>query len=391
MRIHDESANSKHPVLEAELRRRLWWSLVLFDGRISEMTEWKVGMLLPTWDCKCPLNVNDFELRTEMKNPPIVFGQPSESLFAVVRSELGDFTRNSESYLDFVNPSLKPAAKRPSPSSSPDLDQMTFLEKTFEEKYLRNCDTENPLHFMTTWMARGSIAKGRFMHCLAMSMRGADQTEAQRQAGMTHALTMLDCDTKLMRSPLVKGFRWLIYLYFPFPAYIFLVEDLRKRPLGQLADTAWQIMSDNCASRFMEIDDKDSVLESGNNPFFKIFAGIVLRAWGAREALQGQSDQQEVPPPIVQQVRQRLASQEDCAQSAMMNQQQAGTSSSSALTPESIPYGGFDPMYNMSGHGLMNTSPVAFHTVPTQAPMGFAGNDFGWPQTNWNSILGNGW
>jgi hypothetical protein len=41
MGIHSESALAKCTVFEAELRRRLWWSLVLFDTRISEMADHK--------------------------------------------------------------------------------------------------------------------------------------------------------------------------------------------------------------------------------------------------------------------------------------------------------------------------------------------------------------
>lgn len=80
MGIHDESANIKFPALEAELRRRLWWSLILFDARISEMTEFKLGQLLPTWDCRVPLNANDHDFRVGMKTPPDVHGFTSEAM-----------------------------------------------------------------------------------------------------------------------------------------------------------------------------------------------------------------------------------------------------------------------------------------------------------------------
>lgn len=93
------------------MRRRLWWSLVLFDNRICEMADYKASNLLPTWDCKIPLNVNDFDLQPEMKTGPTMHGNPSEALFAVVRSEVGNFTRRSSFHLDFTNPALKTVAK----------------------------------------------------------------------------------------------------------------------------------------------------------------------------------------------------------------------------------------------------------------------------------------
>ncbi|KAH8688779.1 hypothetical protein BGW36DRAFT_392158 [Talaromyces proteolyticus] len=72
MTIHSESALAKCTVFEAELGRRLWWALVL-------------------WDCRVPLSLNDSDLRPEMKEPPNVQRTPTDALFIVVRSELGDF------------------------------------------------------------------------------------------------------------------------------------------------------------------------------------------------------------------------------------------------------------------------------------------------------------
>ncbi|KAF1363463.1 hypothetical protein EJ07DRAFT_152273 [Lizonia empirigonia] len=70
MNIDSEAANAKHGVFEAEMRRRLWWAMVVYDSRISEMSDYKTTQLVPTWDCKIPVNVNDFDLRPEMTTRP---------------------------------------------------------------------------------------------------------------------------------------------------------------------------------------------------------------------------------------------------------------------------------------------------------------------------------
>jgi Fungal specific transcription factor domain len=88
MGIHKESTYAKCTALEAEMRRRLWWLLIIFDHRIAEMSDQTITMLTPTWNCRTTLNVNDFDLRLEMKTPPEVHEKPTEALFAVVRSEL---------------------------------------------------------------------------------------------------------------------------------------------------------------------------------------------------------------------------------------------------------------------------------------------------------------
>lgn len=144
MGIHSESALAKCGALEAELRRRLWWSLILFDTRIGELADFKTAMLTPTWDCRIPLNVNDSDFRLEMKESPQVQGKSTEALFAVVRSELADFVRHTVFHLHFTSQALKPVAKDIQRRPIPEGSELVNLEIMFEDKYLKFCDSENP-------------------------------------------------------------------------------------------------------------------------------------------------------------------------------------------------------------------------------------------------------
>ncbi len=298
MGIHSESALAKCTAVEAEMRRRLWWSLILFDTRISEIANSKTATLHPTWDCKIPLNVNDSDLRPEMKEPPAIQGTSTEALFAVVRSELGDFIRHTLFHLDFTSPALKPLAKHLRDTAAPDGGELVKLEEIIEDQYLKSCDQENPLHFMTIWITRAYLAKCRLLeHHSRYSSSSTRRTEAQRDTATSYALRMLECDTKIMTSSLTKGFLWLNHFHFPFPAYIQIVQDLRRRPISEQARQAWEVMSDNYEAWF-------SSLSSDDSPFFPIFTKIVLQAWGACEAA---SRETLTPPRIVSSIRHTLA------------------------------------------------------------------------------------
>jgi hypothetical protein len=375
MGIHDEGSNSKHPALEAELRRRLWWSLVLFDARISEMTDFRLGQLLPTWDCKLPTNANDFDFRAEMKTPPDAHNATSEALFAVVRSEFGDFTRHASFHLNFINPALGTIAKG---SSDPD-DKISSLEQRIEEKYLRHCDPQNPLHFVTIWWARGQVAKSRFVKHLSECTKTAMQhTDAHRDAGISYALTMLDCDTKIMGSAELKPFRWLFYLYFPFPAYVQVVQDLRKRPTSEHAEIAWKVMSDNCAARFVDVESRDGFVEKKQGFFFKIFARVVFQAWAAREAAMVHTGSVEAPPQIVTQIKERIAKMEAKARD--------GEDTSSQSMSADV---GMDPSFG-SENGLFEMQHM-FPAFGDQMAMGLDTRSWGWPTANFHPMLGQGW
>ena len=132
MGLHRESALAEQTVFEAEMRRRLWWSLMLFDSRICELASCKPVTLDPTWDCKIPLNVNDSDLRPEMKVPPFIQGKTTEALFTVVRSDIGDYIRQTEFNLNFSAPALKPISKQLQNGAAPDARELTKLEVSIQ-------------------------------------------------------------------------------------------------------------------------------------------------------------------------------------------------------------------------------------------------------------------
>ncbi|GAM85504.1 hypothetical protein ANO11243_035110 [Dothideomycetidae sp. 11243] len=275
MGLHIESSYShpKRSPFEAEMGRRVWWSLMLYDARMCEFLDNQGSPLDPTWDCKIPLNVNSFDLRPEMKEPPVLQDKPTESIFAVIRGHIGDFLRYSAFHLDFVNPALKAIVTHNRPHIT---GSVAALEQFIEEKYLKFCDESNPLHFMTIWSTRCHLAKIRLAehyskHSKSQPLQAGkdDDTEAH------HALRMLECDAKLISSPLIRQFYWCVNLAFPFPAWMFIAQQLKRRPLTDMAERSWEIMDANYKARWMHTDQP-------NSPFRRIWAKMIGQAWQAR-------------------------------------------------------------------------------------------------------------
>ncbi|KAJ6439412.1 NAD dependent epimerase/dehydratase family protein [Purpureocillium lavendulum] len=295
MGIHKESCLAQYSPFEAEMRRRLWWSLMTYDSRMGEKCDLKDVPLAPTWDCKIPLNIDDSDLREDMKELPKAKDAATQMLCVVVRCEMADFVRNSSFHLDFTNPALKPLAR-----ALPSGGRLDALEQRIEEQYLRQCDVENPLHFLAIWMTRSYLAKCRLMQHYSQDPGSVGpQTDERRDLAMGLALRLLECDTQLMRSPLVGGYLWHLQLYFPFPAYMHILQDLRQRPQNPRAIHAWGILSDSCETRF-----PSPVPDS--NPLFVMFGRMVLGAWDAFESGSGPVEQRSIPR-IVSSTREREA------------------------------------------------------------------------------------
>ena len=300
MGIDKESANIKHNALEAEMRRRLWWGIATFDNRFGELSECPPATLSPLWDCTIPLNVQDLEIMPGMTAPIAGHDAPTEAIFAVLRSELGNFIRHSEFHLDFHNPTLKVIARstRIGLLARDDLDA---FEKRMQDKYLRQCNAENPLHFMAMWSMRGQLAKHRLLeHFSRHSEPSPRCTEEERDAATGYAIGMLECDTRLVNSPLCKNFFWYAQYNLPFPAYIHIVKDLRNRPGQSQVASAWKAMEDNYRARFMDIAPNEG-------PMLSVFSKNIVQAWDASTARLGNWHQAPETISIVVESRQRLS------------------------------------------------------------------------------------
>ncbi|KAJ4292941.1 hypothetical protein N0V88_005604 [Collariella sp. IMI 366227] len=340
--LYLESENAScATALEAEMRRRLWWALVIFDSRI------------------------DFELLPGTKSTPQPSHvRPTEALYVVVRGELGEFIRHSPFYLNFIDPLLTSFADAKGTLGGRDLPD---LQKALEDSHLRYCDPDNPLHFMTIWTARSYIAKNLLLeHC--------SKQHPATPAIISHCLTMLECDTKLLTSPLTGGFRWQTKFHFPFLAYAYIFQHFKKQP-QDITDEVWEAVDENYEARGIT---RWGDAEPGGDTFFALFSRMVMPAWKAREAFlrqqQGRGDASlENRPPLPQIVVKVKAKIE------RMRSQQLGVSlqvNASGQALGNLDLGGISLNENLAGDSGVSAGPAFTASAPTGMG-GFSGTGMG--------------
>jgi hypothetical protein len=392
MGIHDEAELSRCTVFEAEMRRRLWWAFTLLDSRVAQLASSKVVTLDPSWDCKVPSNLNDSDLRPDMNELPINHGQATESLFTTVRDEMADFVRHSEAHLDFTNPAWKPMARHLRDTAAMDPSGLKELEDMIERKYLGSCDPGNPIHYVTIWTARSHLAKCYLMDHLSQHSGSCTRwPRAQRDAVFSYALRMLECDTMIMKSPLVKGFKWFNHFYFPFLAYLHLIQDLKTRPVDTLMRRAWDVMNENYDPWFRQ------AAHIGYLPVFRLFANIVLGAWTACAATAEQAGEVLALPDMVTSLRALLAELSEQAGTDINEQIDSYMSGITGLFPATstqpqpstdhqtslFTMPAFGNGANMSGQPQMFLSPADKTLTSNVALQGTlntqAGNQLDWP------------
>lgn len=270
MGMHNESELMKREPLEAELRRRLWWSLVMLDIRMCELAGSKVRSLEHTWSCDVPSNLNDFEMNWTSDKWPKDLARCSEANFMVLRCKVRDYARRSTFLIEYLDLHMRSSGEHSQKKINTDADELKNLVSSVEDQYLKHCDMQHPVHFMTAWTTRMQLAKYRLLehesrnrHCL--------QTDTLRETTLLHAVSMLECDTMIMTSNLTRKFLWLHQHYFPFQGYLSLLHVLRTQPLCKHNFNAWRTIGRNCQSW-------SSVLMV-NKPFLKALSKIILHTW----------------------------------------------------------------------------------------------------------------
>ncbi|KAK3318303.1 fungal-specific transcription factor domain-containing protein [Apodospora peruviana] len=307
--IHRDGVQFGLPPFEIEQRRRLWWQIVILDKRVAEITGSSITALSTSGgDCKFPLNVNDTDLNVQAKDLPHPYTGPTEMLFCLTRMELtvaaapGSGVRAAASPSGGLN---KPRVQYSPSPSSPDVvthvanqnlprDLESFCAY-IENVYLRHCDPKIPLHLFALLMTRQALSKLRVIDflCRGVSTDSLDQRE--RDTLFIEAIRMVEIDNEIQAGETLQGFRWYTYQHFPFPAYIFLVSELRQRTTGELCDRAWNAMIEN--------HERRGFTRNTRTPLHIAFGAFLVKAWDAHEAGELQLGRQIPTPKMVTMLR----------------------------------------------------------------------------------------
>lgn len=155
---------------EAEMRRRLWWQIVLIDSRASEVSGAGPNILTYTWNTKVPLNFNDSDLFPDMRTPPPERPGLTEMAFCRIRCEIANFYRKARS--SWMTDTIAVRDKA--------IDE---FGQHLQKEYLDYCDPSIPMHLMSILMTKSSISKLRigFGHFQSISTQSANRPQAEKE------------------------------------------------------------------------------------------------------------------------------------------------------------------------------------------------------------------
>ncbi|KAG0646739.1 Aurofusarin cluster transcription factor aurR2 [Hyphodiscus hymeniophilus] len=294
MGLSSDGSQYELPPFETEMRRRLWWQIVLIDTRVSELSGAGTSVLTYTWTTRLPSNVNDSDLFPDMRDPPVERPGLTEMVFVRLRCEGRQLVEDSrEGSRAFVG-------------SQPSL--IDEFEQRLDREYLSHCDPLIPLHAMSIMMAKSFLCKLRMglRHPYFMSVRSNGLSAVEKDTLFQLSLTMLENHNAAMRNPAIQRFIWYIYTNFPFPAHVYLLCALRWRTSDEFAERAWEELGESGEKRLLN-DDFKTYAKRKLTFIHMALAKMTIKAWNAREAAFQNSPQALPIPRFVSVYRKQLA------------------------------------------------------------------------------------
>ena len=277
--LHRDGVSLGLPALDTELRRRLWWQILVLDGRMAELSGSGFSVLASLSDTKLPLNVNNNDLQPGVIEPPAERTGATEMIFCLLRYQFGVFFKGAKlgpqgptSAFDGVWQALTNTE-----ISMMERDQtINELQEILESKFLRFCDPLIPLHFLTGALARSALSTMRFKVHHPRGRAGQKLPPEELDMLFTSSLRIIEYDNLGHSTPSVQRFLWHIKSHFAWDPFIYLLTELRQRTTGIEVERAWQQV-DEAYHHHAEFLTMRSALHDS-------IAILAERAWSVREA-----------------------------------------------------------------------------------------------------------
>lgn len=253
---------------EAEMRRRLWWQLLILDNRVAEISGAPGSVTSCSWSTHLPSNVNDNDLFPGTRNGLVESERLTEMLFFSLQCEIFEFTREFRATLG-------------SPTSTKE-KVIDAFEVHLENKYLKHCDPSAPIHSISVLMVRLEVWKlrsGMFSTRIPPKMRHQTPPK-EKDVAFSASLSALESHNAMLSTASIQNFVWYAFTNPPFPAYLCLLCELRTRTDGELADRAWNQIAKHAENR-RKHSSWDHARKSSRIRL--AIAGLTVKAWEARE------------------------------------------------------------------------------------------------------------
>ncbi|KAH6626561.1 fungal-specific transcription factor domain-containing protein [Chaetomium sp. MPI-SDFR-AT-0129] len=269
---------------ECEMRRRLWWQIIMVDIKYAMFSGLSHGLLTTNWTTKSPSNINDEDIYPSMKTPVRDREGPTEMIFCLITYKLAKFMTDT--------PGFEVMVLIPEDDSTPGANSTITEEQ--QEKYRQGiarlreemievfdkyCDPNaGPTHQIALNMKTHLVAKlEELMIPLKNQEEWGGEVKSNEDNMFKIAISQLEHNAVNYTSTMGKGFAWFSLLHFQVDMFMYVAGQLCTRSSGTLVERAW--------AQVAVVYTFHPELFDLTNKNFMAIAIYIIRAWETRQRL----------------------------------------------------------------------------------------------------------
>ncbi|EFX04460.1 c6 zinc finger domain containing protein [Grosmannia clavigera kw1407] len=267
---------------DTEIRRRLWWQIIMVDAKYALMSGLSHSMLPHLWDTKEPSNVNDADLHLASTEPVQNREGPTEMIMVLLMSRVARFLLQTpgiepmfllgetDSFMDIGGPSPEQIAIY--------RQMITNLGNSLLEVIDKYCDpSAGPLHEMAIDIKADILDKIETLLLPPEEKTFTDEVKTPADTVFRISVRAIQHENKQLVKTRAKGFSWFSRLDFQVNIFLFVVGQLCSRTSGRLVEMAWEAVQ-------ATYENYEQLLDITQRPHYQA-ALYVLKAWKVRREI----------------------------------------------------------------------------------------------------------
>ncbi|KAJ5095667.1 fungal-specific transcription factor domain-containing protein [Penicillium alfredii] len=233
--LHRDGTNFGLSPFDTEMRRRLWWYIVILDFQTSEYQAINSQIQEKSYDVRFPLNINDADIAPDTAETPTEYNDFTEMTFCLIRCEISVAHRRILSNKSGVGPEACPLQEN--------LHLLGQLCRRLQEQHLKFCDVSVPLQWVAATVARLAHARSWLVaHLPWLNTEELAPGSPKRDQLFQTATEVVEFAYLLETNDKTTKWGWLFEAYMQWHAAVFVLSELCIRPRSVDTDKAWIVM-----------------------------------------------------------------------------------------------------------------------------------------------------